>query len=287
MKKQLKLDSVLEDIPKNVILLTSWLQQQGISRSTLQHYKKLGFIKSLEQGALFRAGASISPFGALYALQTQSNLPVHLGAKSALMLSVHKQYALQRRLVKLPSGLDKTDMYTGLQEVVTIADIDPMTPVFVFIANQETRCPRWLQKHDWRPHTKYFQTNLLDPSFGLIDYSFEDFSVKISNPVRAVLECLNLTPKLYDYSEYPKLMSYLDDVDVEQAQILLENCNSAQVKRLFLALAEICGHAWVEELDFSKIDIGKGSYSFFRPGVLYSKYSITIPPKWLEYGKSG
>ncbi|MEK6654555.1 MAG: type IV toxin-antitoxin system AbiEi family antitoxin domain-containing protein, partial [Thermodesulfobacteriota bacterium] len=50
-----------------------------------------------------------------------------------------------------------------------------------------------------------------------------------------------------------------------------------KAKRLFLFLAEKCGHAWVNKLDISKVRLGSGKRLIVRGGRLDKKYQITVP----------
>jgi len=49
------------------------------------------------------------------------------------------------------------------------------------------------------------------------------------------------------------------------------------VKRLFLWFAERHNHAWLQKLDRSGIDLGKGKRMLVRGGKLDTKYNITVP----------
>jgi hypothetical protein len=60
-------------------------------------------------------------------------------------------------------------------------------------------------------------------------------------------------------------------------QSLLERCVSVKVKRLFMLLAENSKHAWVQKVDLSKVDFGKGKRTLAKGGRFDSKYNITVP----------
>jgi hypothetical protein len=62
-------------------------------------------------------------------------------------------------------------------------------------------------------------------------------------------------------------------------QSLLEQCRSVKVKRLFMFLAEHHNHAWVERLDLSKVDFGKGKRMIVKGGRFDAKYRITVPER--------
>jgi len=60
-------------------------------------------------------------------------------------------------------------------------------------------------------------------------------------------------------------------------QGLLAECQSVKVKRLFLYMAEKHEHAWLSNLDLSKVDLGKGKRVIISNGRYDRKYQITVP----------
>ena len=78
-------------------------------------------------------------------------------------------------------------------------------------------------------------------------------------------------------------MEMLNGLRTNLLQQLLEDCKSIKVKRLFLFMAEKAGHSWLEDLDLSKIDLGRGKRSIVKNGVFNSKYQITISQDLANY----
>lgn len=60
-------------------------------------------------------------------------------------------------------------------------------------------------------------------------------------------------------------------------QRLLEQCTSIKVKRLFLWSAERIGHAWSDQLEPKRVDLGSGKRQLYKGGVFDRKYQITVP----------
>ncbi|MFN5063478.1 MAG: type IV toxin-antitoxin system AbiEi family antitoxin domain-containing protein [Pseudomonadota bacterium] len=56
-------------------------------------------------------------------------------------------------------------------------------------------------------------------------------------------------------------------------------------KRLFLALADAAGHAWMRNLDSMWIDPGRGPRTLVRGGKLHTKYKITLPESFFVGGE--
>ena len=115
---------------------------------------------------------------------------------------------------------------------------------------------------------------------GLMDFPHKGFSVKISRPVRAILECLYLAPKHQELFECYELMEAMNDLRPKSVQDLLESCSSVKVKRLFLYLAEKLEHPWLEFVDLSNVDLGSGTRSLVKNGIYRGKYRITVPKEF-------
>jgi len=58
---------------------------------------------------------------------------------------------------------------------------------------------------------------------------------------------------------------------------LLHECTSIKVKRLFLALADLCNHQWLSEINIKAIDLGHGKRILEPNQGFHSKYQISIP----------
>lgn len=148
--------------------------------------------------------------------------------------------------------------------------------VYLFGAKGEN-IPAWFLNHDWKTKVDYFSTKFLDSTLGLTDFQVKAFTIKISGPARAMLECLYLSPEKQDLIDCYQLMESLNNLRPKQVQELLENCSSVKVKRLFLYLAEKSGHSWFNHLQTEKIFMGKGKRSLVKNGVYIPKYQITVP----------
>jgi len=111
----------------------------------------------------------------------------------------------------------------------------------------------------------------------LIETEHKSFTVKVSSPARAVMECLYLTPKAQPLLEVFELMESLNNLRPATVQKLLEACTSVKVKRLFLYLADKAGHEWFNFIDLDKVDLGSGKRSLVSRGTYVAKYQITVP----------
>lgn len=242
-----KINKLLKDWPVGAVYLSSWLNKDDVSTQLLDRYKKSNWLSSIGTGAVIRQGDKVDYYGAIYALQKQAGLSIHVGGRSALSLQGKGQY------------------------------IDMSSSRVVLVGGSREKLPAWFKKYEWGVKLDYFATSFLPADIGLVDFEMPNFSVKISSPARAMMECLYLAPKHQEFYECYELMEGLNTLRPKSVQELLESCSSVKVKRLFLYMAEKCEHDWLEYLDLTKVGLGSGKRSLLENGVYISKYQITVP----------
>lgn len=242
-----KINQLLNSKPPGVVYLSSWLRENGFSTQLLNRYKKSNWIYSLGNGAWMRTGDKPTYLGAIMALQEQASLTIHPGAKTALSLLGKTHY--------LELSTKQVTLFGGSKE----------------------KLPAWFSKYNWEVKVNYLSTSFLPPDIGLQALEQGAFRLSVSNPTRALMECLYLSPKKQDLLECYEMMEGLNNLRPKQIQELLEACTSIKVKRLFLYLAEKTGHDWFQFIELDKIDLGEGKRSIVKNGVFISKYQITVP----------
>lgn len=250
-----KINQLLAITPRGVVLLASWLKDKGYSLNLLRRYRHSRWLESIGSGAMIRTGDKVDHYGALYALQKQAVLNIHIGGRTALSLLGKAHY---------------------LELLATKA---------ILFGARGMKLPAWFYNYDWQVEIEYHSTSILPAGLGLVDIRIKEFSVKISGEARAMMECLYLAPENQELSECYELMESMNNLCPQMVQELLEQCSSIKVKRLFLSLAERIGHEWFNHLDIQKIDLGKGKRSIIKGGFYDAKYQITIPHEWKQYGK--
>lgn len=253
LEKKQKINQLLNSQPSGVVYLSSWLTENGFSTQLLNRYKKSNWLYSIGTGAWMRVGEKPIYRGAIYALQQQCKLSIHPGGKSALSLLGKAHY------------------------------LELSTKQIILFGGSKEKLPAWFTKHNWGVKINYFSSSFLPSGAGLQTLEQNDFSLQISNPVRALLECLYLAPKKQKLLECYEIMEGLNNLRPKQVQDLLEQCTSIKVKRLFLYMAEKSNHDWFKYINVEKIDTGKGKRSLVKDGVYIAKYSITVPKALAEY----
>lgn len=253
MEKEQKINRLLNSQPSGVVYLSSWLTENGFSTQLLNRYKKSNWLYSIGVGAWMRVGEKPTYEGALYALQEQAKLSIHIGGKTALSLQGKAHY------------------------------LELSTQQIILFGSSKEKLPTWFSKHDWGLKVNYFSSSFLPQGAGLMNFEQSTFSLQISNPVRAFLECLYLVPKKQEFVECYEIMEGLNNLRPKQVQEILEQCTSVKVKRLFLYMAEKAKHDWFNYINLEKINLGKGKRSLVKDGVYISKYRITIPKALANY----
>ena len=250
-----KINKILQHLPKNAVATTKWLGAFGVGSDLLNRYKKSRWFTEVGYGAVLRTGDKPHWAGALYALQEQLRLPVHLGGKSAI-------------------GYQGYAHYIPLNKRESVALFCPY----------KTSIPKWFEKYDWQAEINVTSTNLFPPEFhdGLKTLEISGFTLQCATLERALLEILSHIPMHQSLDEARKIMEGMMTLDPAITQNLLQKCGSIKAKRLFLYLAEKENHAWFRKLDIEKIDIGTGNRVVVNGGVVDKKYKITVPRNWYQ-----
>lgn len=240
-----KLKTLLETVPHNSVITTKWLQEQGVSSQLLMKYKNGNWLQKLINGAYIKIGDTTSLDGAIYALQEQLGLSIHIGGLTAL----NEEYNLVHNL--------------------------PFNRKKQLFGYRGEKLPKWFNTL-YGNETELNCTTFLPKNIGLVERDNGDFKIKVSSLERAVIEMLYLTPEKITLNEGYQIIELLTTVKPKDFQTLLEKCDSIKVKRLFLYMAEKVGHSWFKRLDLDKINLGKGVREITKGGKHDKKYNIII-----------
>ncbi|MEI6087452.1 MAG: type IV toxin-antitoxin system AbiEi family antitoxin [Bacteroidota bacterium] len=251
-----KINQLLSLLPAGVVFQTKWLVEKGYSLDLQKRYRNSKWLTSIGIGAMIRANDEVKYEGAIYALQKQSGMNVHPGGRTALSL------------------LGRTHYLEILENIKTV------------FGHSKEKLPTWFKEYNWGTKIDFHATEFLPINEGFTEIEVKGFSIKVSNPARALMECLYLAPKFQELIECYELIEGLNDLNPSQVQLLLEKCKSVKVKRLFLYMADKAGHEWFTHLKLESIDLGTGKRSIVKNGVYDSKYMITLPKELKEYDKA-
>lgn len=247
-----KLQNLLISWHPGTVATTKWLEEIGISGKLIGVYKRNGWVVSFEQGAYARPQDKIKWYGALYALQSQLKLKMHVGAKTALELQGFTHF--------IPMG----------QQTI---DILKMPRILI---------PRWFSHHKWEERIRVPECNFLSSQIGIQEHSMGNFNIQTSSRERAALELLYLAPRLYDFEEVRLIMDSLGSLRANVLSELLRVCTSEKVKRLILYFGDQQKHPWRQHLDEKKIKISASLLKIVpKNGGYHSKYNLFLPHEYM------
>lgn len=252
--KHSKINQLIRNWLRGTVATASYLKNQGFTYDLLTKYRRSGWITSFGQGAYILPEDRVEWAGALYAVQSQLDLDVHAGGKTALELKGYGHYVSEE------------------------------TRTLFLYAPPGAILPAWFSGERLGLHVVVTRTSLFprDSHEGFSEWKEREFSIRISSPERAAMEMLHLVPDKISFEESLLIMESLVTLRPEIVQKLLEICRFIKVKRLFMYMAEKLEHPWVEKLDCSRIDLGKGKRRIVSGGALDPKYQITVPREQRE-----
>ena len=234
------------------ILMTSWLERNGITRSDLSDYVKHGSLERVTTGIYKYPATTQTLYGILSSFQSQDDIDYHLGAATALEISGYSHYVTMGK------------------------------PQAMIMTKLSSRLPKWIKRMELDMSVHELSTKVFGNS-GIEDVQYQGYSLRISAPERAIMECILMSPEHYNLMDIYHLMEMLNSLRSSMVQRLLEECTSVKVKRLFLYLAEKAGHRWFGKLDLNKFSLGSGTRAFVNGGVKNKKYDIMIPIELANY----
>ena len=90
--KALKIKPHLDAWRPHMVATSKWPGARGITPQDVRNYLKSRWLVSLGRGAFKRPGETVTWKGALYSIQTQLDLPLHVGALTALEMTGYQHF---------------------------------------------------------------------------------------------------------------------------------------------------------------------------------------------------
>ncbi len=201
--------------------------------------------------------------GVVRSLQVGEGLPLHVGGRFALSLQGHEHY-----------------LRLGDAGTITLYGAE--------------RPPGWLDKLSLAQRFEYLGKGPFDlpPASFSVDVSETALSEQgltwhqatpgaealvCSTSERAMLELCDGVSDATVVYEVDALMQAMSTLRPQRVSLMLRHCRSIKAKRLFLALAERHGHAWLSHVSLDGVDLGRGKRALVPGGRLHPTYQITLP----------
>ena len=271
-QKEGKLNWLQHTLPEGLVVDAGWLEQHGISRQLRRKYVINGWLLSPARGVYRRPDpfqeAKPLPWQQLViSLNALLKAPVAVGARTALELQGFSHYLAA-------SGSREAHLYRNEDLPGWVSRLPVSTRLVFHSAGK-------LFKHGAIPpydsDTDAAISAQADSSLTLQQWGRSNWQLVLSTPERAILELLDEIPKRETFHQADVLVEGLRNLSPRRLQMLLGECRSVKVKRLFFWFAERHNHVWLQKLDHSKIDLGKGKRMIVKGGKLDPKYNITVP----------
>lgn len=269
-----KLNHLQRLLPEGLLVNAAWLERYSYSRSLRSQYVSAGWLEQPARGVYRRPSGKLQWQHVVISLQTLLAVGVVVGGRTALELQGYAHYLAA----------------SGVREVHLHGD---------------SRLPGWITKLDIEPRfvlhnaKKLFSEESVTSSLGRVNQETKgeavvgndfvrgslirqawghwDWPLVLSTPERAILELLDEVPQRESFHQADMLMEGLRTLSPRRIQILLEDCRSVKVKRLFLWFAERHQFQWLSQIDQARVYLGKGKRLLVRGGTLDRKYLITVP----------
>lgn len=218
-----KLNNLLSESLPGGLLFAGWLRKEGYSSQLLKKYRDSGWLEGLVRGVMYRRNDNLSAMTAVHCYNCQTGNNERVAAHSALELLGFSHYG-------------------------------PMGKPRLMVAFESRNVEDWVKSDKYDMTIVPFHTGIFKKPLTQ-SYEGSRYTLKISSPEQAFLECLHLVPNLYNYMDLYYIMEQLTSLDPERVQTALEGTSSQRVKRMFLYMAEKAGHYWFDMLDMDKLGI--------------------------------
>jgi len=253
--KARKLNQLERTLPEGLIADAAWMEAHGYSSSLRTQYVAAGWLEQPARGTFKR------PLGKL----TWQNVAISL------------QTLLQRDLVV--GGLTALDLQ-GLTHYVS-----PSGPTVIHLHGTKPP-PGWLAKLPLPETFRFHRAQSLfktiyaksDLQAGTVRALGEgDRALIVSTPERAFLELLAELPDRESFHHADMIAEGLRTLSPRRLNLLLKDCRSVKVKRLFFWFADRHAPPWLGKIDKNAVDLGSGKRMLVRGGRLDPTYLITVP----------
>ena len=270
-----KLNWLQHNLPEGLVVDSGWLERHNVSRQLRHKYVMNGWLHTLARGVYCRPTAAVHPAALpwqqlVISLNALLNLPAAAGGRTALELLGFSHYLAA-------SGMREAHLFSNENLPGWVSCVHVNTKLVLHSARKLFRnreVPPLLTAEGALPSPE-------DSGFTAQTWGHWKYPLPVSTPERAILELLNEVPKSETFHQADVLMEGLRNLSPRRLQGLLADCRNIKVKRLFLWCAERHNHAWLQKLDRSGIDLGKGKRMLVRGGKLDTKYNITVPESFV------
>jgi hypothetical protein len=254
-------EAIMDFTAEGVVITREWLLNKGYSRHAIDNLVKSRQLVTLQRGVYAKSRSKFTWQSIIYSLQSLEKLDLVIGGLTALEMQGFGHYlSLANEKVIYLYGTGKLPVW-----------VNKVLPNTRFIQYNITELTGRKQKD------KEGKSFTLESFTRQIEWNEYTGPLTVSSPERAFLEVLMDVPKKVSFEHGDQLMQGLTTLSPRSLQKLLDQCKNIKVKRLFFWFADRYHYPWLEKIDRSTIDLGKGKRMLVKGGKLDSKYQITVP----------
>ncbi len=277
-----KLNRLQRILPEGLIVDAAWLERHGYPSPLRARYVGNGWLEQVARSVYRR------PHGALKLGEEDQKLRWQAVVISLQTLLEHRLIVGGRTALEL-QGFAHYLTSSGPREIHLYGEKRP--PGWLEKLSLETRFVSHNVRRLFKGAAIPYALDGLPPNAtsdrrtgGLSQSSFTqqpwgqwDWPLAMSTPERAILELLDEVPHRETFHQADMLIEGLRTLSPRRLHVLLVDCRSVKVKRLFLWFAERHNHPWLKQFDRKGIDLGAGKRVLARGGKLDPRYQITVP----------
>ncbi|MER2493753.1 type IV toxin-antitoxin system AbiEi family antitoxin [Catenovulum sediminis] len=246
-----KLNWLVSHTSPGSLVLQKWLTENSVSHSLAQKYATSGWLCKIASGVYYRPSAdSLTKPGwieAMYAIETQLKLPVHLAGLTSLT-------------------------YQGLNHYVQVANAQ----VWLGVERKQS-LPKWFHEFNGQKWLYCSNSKLTKADSDYKTIEIKNKLITASTPELAAYEIVEAIGKHITFEHVAELFQGLVNLSPRKVQSILARSVSIQTNRVFLFLSHYYQHPWVKRLDESLINLGAGKRQVVKNGYYDERYQITVP----------
>jgi hypothetical protein len=255
VQKEGKLNQLEKTLPQGLLVDAGWMERHGYSTSLRSQYVSAGWLVQPVRGTFKRPLGQLSWQKVVVSLQRLLDSNLVVGGRTALEMQGFSHYLS-------PTGPSTVHLY-GAQPA-----------------------PGWLDKLPLKEKFRVHRSQVLFETLtseGLKSGTVRElpgsteWPLMVSTPERALLELLDELPRHESFHQVDAVVEGLRNLSPRRLQMLLNDCKSIKVKRLFFWFAERHRCTWLPQIDQTRVNLGKGKRMLVKGGKLDPKYLITVP----------
>ncbi|WP_292098463.1 type IV toxin-antitoxin system AbiEi family antitoxin domain-containing protein [Brevundimonas sp.] len=264
-----KLNKLERLLPEGLVVDSAWLNEHGYYNSLRAKYVAAGWLEQPARRVYRRPRGTLDWQLVVLSLQTLLDHQLVVGGRTALELQGFGHY--------LSREVQEVHLY-GLTRPPTW--LNDLKLGVAFLYHNPARL---------FGHAAWFGLRGEEPSGPADPFAWGQAGVAempighwkwpmlVSTPERALLELLDELPDRETFDQVDALVEGLANLSPRRLQLLLDDCRSIKVKRLFFFFADRHGHGWLKRLDRTSINLGSGNRMLAKGGRLDPTYRITVP----------